>query len=187
MAFVLLVSGALLFVIFRLWRGDWLGVEVALPLGVVIVVWFFAHLRLDARGVAITSLLFVSLIRVGAVEIGEWDIKNLRDWVQGSPRPIAYFLEHEDIWHEFGLISAAMSQNLQRINSEQALEGFLKNGGGVIFTDEMLSRTKGLKCVEWVRLKRRIKFPISMLLKDGLSIQNPDLHRNYHLCSLTDG
>ena len=177
-----LIALILGFLSYRLWMGAWIGFEIALPLVLALLVWSYGHWSLNSKWIAFSSLLIVSFVRLGAVEIGEWDLQGLRQAQEADSKPISYFMDGDDIWHEYGLLSAAIQEDIGRIHQEDKLQEFLKTGGKVIFSDEALSHTSDLKCVDWTRIKRRIKFPIFELLSHGLSIDDPSLHRTFHVC-----
>ena len=175
----LILSNLLLY---RLFLGGWLSGLVAFLLCISFAVWAFAHWRWHTDWILGTSLVIVNLIRIGATEIGEWDLLPLR---QTKIESIAYRIPaaDEDIWHEFGLVSAALGRPVSRLKSNLEETLFLQRGGLVVLTDNQ-SSLPGVQCTPWRRLKRRLKFPFLKLLRDGLSIEDPNLHRTYQLCNL---
>lgn len=158
-----------------------MGAELFFPLTLVLFAWAFSYQRLNPNAIALTSLLLVSLIRLGGVEIGEWDIQGLREETK-EVNQISYFVENQDIWHEYGLISSALGKVVKRIEDPKRMNDFLSHGGTVIFSDEIQNRPTPLQCTDWVRLKRRLRFPVDSLLFKGLSIDDPDLHRIFKIC-----
>ena len=168
--------------LFRLANGGWITGVLAFVIAATLVVWSYSHFRMRGTYIAIASMVLVCMIRVGATEIGEWDLKPLRTAKAPS---YAYLIEpvQEDIWHEFGLISAAMAEPIARVHNESEERAFLEKGGSIILSDEQTALA-GSRCEPWRRLKRRIKFPIKKLITEGLSIEDPDLHRTFQICRL---
>jgi len=171
-----------IFLLFRLAHGDWIGVEVAAPLALAFALWTMFSWKGDLTRVALVSLLIVNLIRIGAVEIGEKDLAGLREYHAQVTGPIGYWLESKDIWHEFGLVSAALQTDLSRLEDPAQVEGFLNQGGSVILQDDQTWPKPGVECVDWFRLRRRMKFPMIRLLKDGLAHDDPALMRRFRIC-----
>ena len=173
----------LIFLLFRLEGGGWIGLELGIPLILVLALWSYGYFRLDPKWVGVTSILLVNLVRMGAVEIGEWDLKGLREAMEKDSKPISYLIEHEDIWHEFGLVSTAVGRDLGRLTTPEEASRFLASGGTLILSEDSTFPMTDLHCTDWTRIKRRIKFPVKALLLQGLSIEDPELHRVLHLCS----
>ncbi len=179
----LLIAISAAFFLFRLLNGGWLGIEIVFPMIICFFVWSYAHFKANRSVMLISSLLIVTLVRLGAIEIGEWDLKDLRAVVE-QHHEVAYLIEpdHEDIWHEFGLISSAIGIDIMRKKNLLEIETFFAKGGVLILSDEQTAQASSLQCEPWTRLKRRMKFPLRELVVSGLSIENPDLHRIYQLC-----
>ena len=174
---------ALSFLVIRFSLGGWIGWEVGAALIFVLLLWSYAHWKMNPRWIAVTSLLIVSLIRVGAVEIGENDLAGLRSYHNEQPTsPLAYYMDHVDIWHEFGWVSAALGTDIARIEDQGTLRNFIQSGGTVIFQDTQTELAQGLSCSEWPRLRKRLKFPLEKLLKEGLAWDDPSVLRVYLLC-----
>ena len=157
---VTLIASAFSVLTLRLTLGHWIGFELGLPLFLVLALWVYFYWRLNLKGIALVSLLLVNLIRVGAVELGEHDLAGLRLFHEGDPAPLAYFIQEKDIWHEYGLVSAALKIDVQRIETKAEFQKFLQQGGVMIFQDSQETETQGLNCMNWPRLRRRIKFPL---------------------------
>ena len=172
----------LLALVFRLHAGGWIGGGLLAGALAAISLWASGHFNLNPAPVAAGSLFLVTVIRIAGVGIGEWDLKGLRDYQRANPAEIAYLIDREDIWHEFGLVSAALGAPVQRLANTEAMSGWLASGRSMILSDEQEARTRGLLCADWIRLKRRIRFPLKELLIHGLPIDSPDLHRVFHLC-----
>jgi 4-amino-4-deoxy-L-arabinose transferase-like glycosyltransferase len=179
---VILLSAFALVLTFRLSAGGWITVGLASVIGLCLIAWAFSNFRFQGMWVAVSSLILVNLIRMGATEIGEWDLKPLRDVSQSE---LAYRIEsgHEDIWHEIGLVSSALGKVIERVKTPEEEKAFTTRGGVLILSDEQVP-SSDLHCDPWRRLKRRMKFPLKPLLLSGLSRDDPDLHRTFQLCRL---
>jgi 4-amino-4-deoxy-L-arabinose transferase-like glycosyltransferase len=181
----------LMVLLYRLATGNWIGVEIAIPLGLVLLVWSWFSFQKNAAMVALLSLFIVNLIRVGAVELGEKDIGDLRLAHESNPAPLAYYLDVRDIWHEYGLFSAALGQPIQRLYEKSEIPVFLAGGGIILFQDRQVeedsSLIQNLKCHPWSRLKKRMKFPLKTLLLEGIPYGDPRLMRNYFICTQAVG
>ncbi|NDG83811.1 MAG: hypothetical protein EBX52_02090, partial [Proteobacteria bacterium] len=109
------LSGVVLLgLVFRLHAGHWISSVILVAAVVGLGIWAYGHLRLSPAAVGVGSLFLVTVIRLAAIEIGEWDLKALRTYRSLNPGPIAYLIDHEDIWHEFGLVSAALESPIAR-------------------------------------------------------------------------
>ena len=177
---VSLTAVVLLILLYRTYSGGWLSLSLCLALFGSLVFWTIAHFRFSGKWIAICSLLIVNLVRLGATELGEWDLHTLREQAM---TPLAYRIEpnQEDIWHERGLISAALGKSIQRVRNQTEEENFLSLGGAVILSEEQ-TPILGTQCLPWKRLKRRMKFPMRQLLESGLSIDDSEIHRVFHIC-----
>lgn len=180
------VALALAVLAIRLTLGGWIGWEVGLPLLLVLGLWSIFHFKADLKGVALTSLLIVNLIRVGAVELGEKDLAGLRRYHETNSAPLAYLIEYKDIWHEFGLVSSALGTDVQRLYRSEEMQEFLMKGGAVILQDAQGVMATGLECTEWPRLRRRMKFPVVQLLTHGLPYGDPSVMRSYQICQKSE-
>ncbi len=176
------LSLAILILLFRLAQGHWIGSEVALLLAPCFLIWTFSVLKRNLVWLGLVSLLIVNLVRIGATDIGERDIIGLRHYASEHSGPIAYYIDQPDIWHEFGLISAAIGSDIQRLDRLEDLKPFVLKGGSVILQDGQDSAMQGLNCEDWYRLKRRLKFPLIRLVKEGLTWGDPSVIRTFHLC-----
>jgi len=170
------------FLLLRLVLGGWIGVEIGVPLALAFALWTIFSWKGDLTRIALVSLLIVNLIRIGAVEIGENDLAGLRNYHAQVAGPIGYWLESKDIWHEFGLVSAALQTDLSRLEGKAQVEAFLNRGGSVILQDDQTWAEPGVECVDWIRLRRRMKFPLIRLLKEGLAHDDPALIRRFRIC-----
>ena len=147
----------LLALVLRFYQGHWIGLELALPLGCLLLLFPYLLSKLHLPGLATASLLLVNLIRLSAVEMGERDLSGLREFSQTHSQ-LAYLIEpeHQDIWHEFGLVSSALGIEVNRLPSASWVNAFVGGGGGIIYSDEQQVPTY-LQCHDWIRLKRRLK------------------------------
>jgi hypothetical protein len=182
-AFAALAASALILLLFRLKSGNWISLPLFLSFVFLLPCWALAHLRASTAGVAVTSVLLVSLIRLSAVGLGEADLLGLRAELQSRPetRP-AFFMEHEDIWHEVGLLSAAVETRIAVLRNRDEARIHLASGGALLLEPEQDLSGVPLSCVDWPRLKKRIKFPVRELLLRGLSISDPGLIRVFRIC-----
>jgi 4-amino-4-deoxy-L-arabinose transferase-like glycosyltransferase len=167
---------------FRLMLGGWIGPELGWPLLLILGLWAFFYWTRNLKSIALVSLVLVNLIRVGAVELGERDLAGLRAFHEIDASPLAYWIDQKDIWHEFGLVSAALKTDIQRLDQPAARDAFLNQGGALILQEYQIADSQGLKCQEWFRLRRRLKFPIVQLLGKGLNFGDPSLMRTYLIC-----
>ena len=181
-----LISVVAIFLIFRLSVGGWLSIYLGCALSLTFLAWTYSHYKFEGIWIGVSSLILVNLFRLGATEVGEWDLKTLKK-TQSSE--FAYLIEpnQEDIWHELGLISTAIGHPIKRVKSEVEEKVFLESGGTLILSDEqnpLPNFPVNTHCNPWIRLKRRVKFPILKLLTTGLSIESPELHRIFKLCQI---
>jgi 4-amino-4-deoxy-L-arabinose transferase-like glycosyltransferase len=166
--------------LYRLGVGGWLSAGLSILVALTLIAWAFAHFRFKGIEIAIASLILVNLVRIGATELGEWELSPLR---AVSETPLAYRIDndHEDIWHESGLISTALKKPIARVRSSPEEIAFVDSGGQIILSDEQ-SPLPEMRCLPWRRFKRRIKFPIKKLIESGLSIDDAELHRTFQIC-----
>jgi hypothetical protein len=129
--------------------------------------------------------VLVNLIRVGAVELGERDLAGLRNFRELNPVPLAYYIQDKDIWHENGLVSSAVNMSIRRIYSSSEMKEFLASGGAVILQDSQSAENDGLACKDWIRLRKRMKFPLVRLLSEGIDYGDPSVMRSYQICAQT--
>jgi 4-amino-4-deoxy-L-arabinose transferase-like glycosyltransferase len=167
----------------RLHQGGFLSLGLTLMLTGSLGVWAIAHHRLSAAMIALSGLLFVNAIRIAGVELGERDLSGLRRIHRMDPRPLAYFMDREDIWHEGGLISVALGAEVRILTRAEEADRHLAEGGLLILTDEQEAEARGLHCAQWERLRKRMKFPVSRLLLEGLRADDPELLRTYRVCA----
>ncbi len=179
---VAMVAGVMLFLILRLVLGAWIGAWIFALSVVALAIWVISIFRMNPALVGLGALLLVTTVRLAAIEIGERDIRGLREYRAANSGQLAYFLDGEDIWHEFGLISSALGEPILRIRGPEEKASWLAGGNALILSNEQESEATGLSCTEWRRLKRRMKFPLRELILQGLSIEDPALHRVFRLC-----
>jgi hypothetical protein len=94
----------------------------------------------------------------------------------------AYVMPKEDIWHEVGMVSAATSRRIQVLGAGGDAERHLRTGGVLILDENESPPAGGLRCLDWVRLRKRVKFPIREFLLRGLPVSDPSLHRVFKVC-----
>jgi 4-amino-4-deoxy-L-arabinose transferase-like glycosyltransferase len=179
----LIAGGGLLLFVLRMVTGGWIGFALGGGFAALIPCWVLAHFRGSLRGVALTSVAMVSLIRVAAVGIGEGDLAGLRNALELWPdSAFAYVMPQKDIWHEVGMMSAATGKRLQVLKTRADAEQHLRSGGVLILDGLDLPNDPTLRCLDWVRLRKRVKFPIREFLLRGLPVSDPSLHRVLKLC-----
>jgi 4-amino-4-deoxy-L-arabinose transferase-like glycosyltransferase len=178
-----LFGAGLLFFVFRMFTGGWMEGPLLGGFVALIPCWALAHFRGSLRGVALTSVALVSLIRVAAVGVGEGDLAGLKNALALWPdSTFAYVMPHEDIWHEVGMISAATGKRMLVLKSEDDAERHIRSGGTLILDEGVVPPAGNLRCLDWVRLRKRVKFPIREFLMRGLPVSDPALHRILKLC-----
>jgi 4-amino-4-deoxy-L-arabinose transferase-like glycosyltransferase len=167
----------------RMAQGQWVGWELVAPLGINLVLWAWAFFKRRWFVFGVAALLLVSLVRVAGVQMGERDLAGLRIYLKEESSPqLAYWIEEKDIWHEFGLVSAAIGQGIKRVD-RSGVSQFLQQGGAVILDENQKSSLElNLNCRPWPRLKRRMKFPFDRLLLEGLHSNDPDVLRMFFVC-----
>jgi hypothetical protein len=168
----------------RLCAGKWLSEPLMIVYILVIILWVYSHLRANLHLLGLASILLVNLIRLTAVEIGEWDLKGLRSFLKSDPSEVYYVMDQEDIWHEYGLVSAAVQRRIHVLPSREMATQHLKSGDVILFNDEQSTWAEGYRCQDWVRLKKRIKFPLAQLMRDGLSIEDASVNRHFKICKI---
>jgi hypothetical protein len=171
---------AALVFLYRLASGGWIAPLTAIAAGITLMAWSYGHFKMRGQFIAIASLILVCLFRFAGTDIGEWDLQPLRA-AHASSYAYRIDVNQEDIWHEFGLISTAIGQPISRVRNESEAKAFTDQGGALILSDEQTAFS-GASCDPWRRLKRRMKFPIQKLIFEGLSIDDPELHRIFQIC-----
>ncbi|MBS1959409.1 MAG: hypothetical protein JST80_08060 [Bdellovibrionales bacterium] len=170
----------------RLAQGGWLGIEIAVLVVVNLILWNMLFIQRKWMAFAWICLMLVSLVRVSAIQIGELDLAGLRIYQTAhSDSKFGYWLQEKDIWHEFGLVSAAIRQDISRIE-EPGLDAFVKSSGVLLLSEEQHSSSlivgMNLDCASWPRLKRRLKFPFKRLLREGLAADDAEVIRFFFIC-----
>ncbi len=123
--------------------------------------------RRKAQRVVWAFLGIVFFVRCVAISIGASDLKGLREWVKLHPsKPVAFFDEDRYLWHEVGLLSAALGVESPRAQSLEELRKKLIEGYGIILTDGQwpkvlseLSDSMPLRVQPWLRWKRAFAVP----------------------------
>ncbi|OFZ78526.1 MAG: hypothetical protein A2583_05580 [Bdellovibrionales bacterium RIFOXYD1_FULL_53_11] len=147
----------------------------------------------------------ILVFRIAAVSLGQQDIAGLRASVASLPghTRIGMYDEHQNIWHEFALMSVALARAdgtppIERLDSLDKAVKLLRTGGLLILSDEQdarLGRTllakylgtgdrRELEDKPWPRWKSRIKFPYQKLLRGELGKRSEILgmlQRNFRL------
>ena len=190
--FASLIAIVAVLICLRLVQGQWISMGTGFALMMTLVLWLLSLSQVGAWGklssplawFALSSLMMVNLVRMGAVEIGETEVAQLRATVhyQLGDHEIAYWVTDHDIWHERGLISSAVNKPIRRIEEKSDLSAFLKSGGTLILNDEQVLEGISLRCYPWIRLKRRLKFPLKDFLIEGISWGDPRITRKYQIC-----
>ena len=172
---------ALSILVTRLLLGSWISIEIGILFLLNFVLLSYFYWTWKRFPLAILSLILVSLVRMSAVQLGEKDLAGLRTYKENNPGAFAYRIEEKDIWHEFGIISVALGEPVLRLYDDTAEKQFLSQGGNVIYADSQKVPNETF-CKDWVRIKKRIKFPIQKLLLEGLRADDPILTRTYRVC-----
>jgi hypothetical protein len=178
------LGATLILLISRLASGDWLPAPLAFGLVILVIIWIVMMIAGRTGAVVLSSLCLVSLIRIAAVGLGEVDIHDLRNFIKEQPSTqLAYLLEEKSYWHEFGIISTAIAKPISLVTLENK-EKFLKRGGALILDpDQALKvRNNKLNCHDWVRFRKRMRFPLQELVQNGLNAQSDSVLRNYSIC-----
>lgn len=184
----LILGASLLFLLFRLHQGQWITHLLFAGMTLMVLAWMYAHIRLNIFQVGLISLVLVMLVRIAAVQIGEFDLRDLRSILsEKQSSGLAYYIDQKNIWHEIALISAAVGKPIVRLYTPEDLQKFTASGGTVIFSDEQLtlkqSFTQNLRCEHWNRFRRHLRFPIEVFIKKGLSRDASELHSTHYICS----
>ncbi len=135
------------------------------------------------RALALCGLAGVFLFRVAAVQMGEADLRGLREAVVSEPsRGIGMWDENRNIWHEIGLMSVGIGHPMARLHTFDQVLAFLKSGGQVVLTDTQVRdrleelRTRWRESGEsvsnlgsrpWSRWAVRAKFPFQEVIFNG--------------------
>jgi 4-amino-4-deoxy-L-arabinose transferase-like glycosyltransferase len=180
-----LIGCVFLIAVFRLHQGEWISTLLMWGFVVAVLVWVYGHLRLSPHGVGLGALLWVTGIRILGADLGERELAPLRSAHANASTEVAYVLQAEDIWHEYGWVSVALRRPVRLLRSDTEMSAFLEKGGLLILNEEQRSQSSMLQCEDWSRLKRRLKFPVSELLMKGLSFHDPALRRKFQLCRRT--
>jgi len=174
----------MLILIHQLSSNGWLGQTLAWSFFFGFFLFVFCLMTERPVYFGLSCLILVNLIRVAAVEVGEMDVKALRDFQAVHDEPMGYFMDGQDIWHEYGLISTILSKPVSRIHDLSQLDAFVKSGGAVIFQDGQTAAAGfGYSCTDWQRLKRRTKFPVQRFLKEGIHWGDEEITRNFRICT----
>ncbi|MCM2279817.1 MAG: glycosyltransferase family 39 protein [Oligoflexia bacterium] len=136
--------------------------------GLVFLVTSWNSLGNAGRGLASAALGVIFAFRLCAVSMGERDLEGLRDAVAAqSGRKLAFLDEGRNIWHEVGLLSAAVGRPSQRLYSrEEALRA--ARGGAMLVLDAAQAKAfqpaleKGkarVRTASWLRWQRSFAVP----------------------------
>ncbi len=178
---ILLFSVLLALVVYR---GE-LAPQV-IPLAFVLSgIWIFYCAFKDwMRGMVLGCLFTVLLFRLTTISMGEWDLSGLKKEVKLKPRaPVALLDEEHNIWHDVGLLSAALKKPIARLTQLDQVTDFLQSGGILALDDEqtknhlrtieakLLGRgdSRVLEEKPWPRWQRKNKFPLKEFLIGGKS------------------
>jgi 4-amino-4-deoxy-L-arabinose transferase-like glycosyltransferase len=137
------------------------------------------------RGLVLAVLAALLCFRVAAVDLGEQDLAGLRAASAARPgAPLAMLDGNRNIWHEVGLLSAALGRPIARLQSPDEVADFLARGGVVALSDgqareyerSIEARILGQRSPDdprelverpWSRWKPRGRFPFLDLVRRG--------------------
>jgi hypothetical protein len=81
------------------------------------------------------------------------------------------------------LVSAIIQKPVNCLYDQAAVNDFLLNGGAIVFQDDQtVPQVKALQCSDWMRLKRRTKFPFKKLINEGVKWGDTEIMRRYQIC-----
>jgi len=170
-------------VIHMLQMSGWVGIWIEIFFIFSSSLFLFGLMKGKSTTIALASLLIVTLVRIGAVQIGEQDFSGLKRYVSTQDQKIAYFIDQKDIWHEYGLVSAILQKPVTRLYDQSSVSQFLLHGGAVIFQDDQsVPPSSSIQCTNWMRLKKRAKFPFERLMTKGVKWGDPEIMRRYQIC-----
>ncbi len=167
---------------FVLWRAELVSPLVSAGFVAIGALGAWAGVKGQMRGFVIAALGAVLLFRFSAVSIGETDLAGLRTAVKESPGvPVAMLDEKRNIWHELGLVSAALGKPVERLYDLDQAADALQQGRMVVLSDvqsaellasleaKLLGRSdlRSVEKREWWRWKGRLKFPFKELILHG--------------------
>lgn len=201
-------TGALLFVVTSLsallvFRAGLAPAWVSFCLAASGLIGLVSSLRGSVFILGLATLFSIVSYRGVATQLGETDIRGLREWVATAPaKPIAMWDDSRNIWHEVGLLSVALGRGpgskngpaIARLHEEADVINWLADGGRLILSDRQdAERIKSLvqtgrggviEVRGWHRWKIRKEFPlVDVLLKGRAGIPDFDelTQREYKL------
>ncbi|MDR3606180.1 MAG: glycosyltransferase family 39 protein [Oligoflexia bacterium] len=170
---LMLVAGTL-FAVFAVSSGmiaGWTG-GILTALACAFAFVSFSRRSREWKTLAFAALAITCVVRLGAIELGEQDIRDLRVFQAEHPdRPLVFLDPGGYIWHEVGLLSVAVGQPGIRARSTKEFSDAVKNGALGVLSDgdwpanlplirqELLNQGFALDEASWWRWKRSIQIP----------------------------
>ncbi len=182
LAMVAILAVGLSVLLVRLYKGSWISGGLAVFALMSVLFWVLGYFKVRPAWIAISSLMLVTAIRLGGIGLGTKDLRELKAETENDVAPLSYLMEREDIWHEVGLVSSSLGRRIFLLKEFREISPWLDSGGKVILTEEQTGFGAGLSCREWPRLKRRMKFPLSELILEGVSSDRGEMYRRYLIC-----
>lgn len=157
-----------------LYRAELLSPLVLLGFLLSGIFFFISNFKMKWKWVAVSSLSLILFFRIIGTTIGEQDLHDLRQFVkQNQNTPLAYVDPQQNIWHEVGMVSAAIKKPIQRLRTYPNVSHHLKRNGAILLDKNELHHVikviqpSKLHLTPWRRWKRRVQFPYKKLIIDG--------------------
>lgn len=183
-----LVGAGTLWILFR---GDWISFSLFAAGFAILFSLLVSFSKMKWVLFLWCSLFFVNMVRWTGLEIGNREVTGLSEIIQDKGK-IGYFVVGDDIWHEYGFVSAALGQPIvpivgltSRLENKQELMGqLLKDWDWVIFSDQVgpINEMVTALCYPWHRLKRRADFPMKQFWSGNLKVSDPQALRTFQVC-----
>lgn len=159
--------------------------------------------RGEFRAATLCVLGGVLAFRLSSAAVGEADLNGLRVSMSRYPAAeIGMLDEGRNIWHEVGLLSAAIGRPIHRLSTVREVREMLERHGLVALSEEQVvtvtagwpgpipaAGSPSLERLPWLRWKTRGQFPYRDLLLHGRQAV-PDLdariHRKFEILHLND-
>ncbi len=148
----------------------------------ITLLWFLSALSMLAfgftnriRGVILSLLLIAGLIHASAVQIGEKDMNDLREWLKTQPQSTEFFMIDYDknVWHEATLLELAIDHRVLRVHSPEAVTQNLDARKTLLCSAddfEKLNLGSSTKTTIWKRLKTKAQLPLKAMFTSSESI-----------------